>query len=109
MQKMDLARAKLHLRIDPDDTVEDVLISGWISAAYLAIEGKIFRKLYDDEAAIPEDSTGIVIDEGIHTIAQLILGHLYASRVAVAPGQAAELPMGVDWLLNPYINTAGGF
>jgi hypothetical protein len=109
MQKMDLSLAKRHLRIDPEDTEEDALISGWISAAYLAIEGKIFRKLYEDEVAIPEASTGIVIDEGIQTIAQLILGHLYGNREAVAPGQAAEIPMGVDWLLDPYINTAGGF
>ena len=109
MQKMDLARAKLHLRIDPEDTEEDALISGWIQAAYLAIEGKIFCKLYEDEADIPEGSTGIAIDEGIQTIAQFILGHFYANRDAVAPGQAAEVPMGVDWLLDPYINTAGGF
>lgn len=109
MQKMDLAHAKLHLRIDPEDAEEDALISGWIPAAYLAIEGKIFRKLYEVESSIPEGSTGIVIDEGIQTIAQLILGHLYVNREAVAPGQAVEIPLGVDWLMNPYINTAGGF
>ncbi len=107
MQRIDLARAKLHLRVD--DGEDDILITGWIAAAYLAIEGKIFAKLYEDEVAIPEGSTGIVIDEGIQTIAQLILGHLYSNREAVAPGQAAEIPMGVDWLLDPYINTAGGF
>lgn len=32
-----------HPRIDPEDTEEDALISGWIPAAYLAIEGKTFR------------------------------------------------------------------
>lgn len=109
MKKMDLAHAKVFLRIDTDDTEEDSLISGWILAAYLAIEGKIFCKLYEDEADIPEGSTGIAIDEGVQTIAQFILGHLYVNREAVAPGQAAEIPMGVDWLLDPYINTAGGF
>ena len=51
----------------------------------------------------------MVIDEAIHSAAQLIIGHLYASREAVAPGQSAEIPMGADWLLLPYINTAGGF
>lgn len=51
----------------------------------------------------------MVIDEAIHSAAQLIIGHLYANREAVAPGQAAEIPMGADWLLLPYINTAGGF
>lgn len=106
MKKMDLAHAKLHLRIDPEDTEEDALISGWIPAAYLAIEGKIFRKLYEDEASIPEGSTGIVIDEGIQSIAQLILGNLYFNRESAAPGQAAEMLLG---LMDPYINTAGGF
>lgn len=107
MQKMDLARAKLHLRVDDDE--DDTLIKGWIAAAYLAIEGKIFSKLFEDQADIPEGSVGVVIDEVIHSAAQLIIGHLYANREAVAPGQAAEIPMGVDWLLLPYINTAGGF
>ena len=107
MQKIDLARAKLHLRVDGDE--EDSLISGWIAAAYLAIEGKIFAKLYEAQADIPEGTVGVVIDEAIHSAAQLVIGHLYANREAVAPGQAAEIPMGADWLLLPYINTAGGF
>lgn len=107
MQRIDLARAKLHLRVD--DGEDDILITGWIAAAYLAIEGKIFAKLYEDQAEIPEGVVGVVIDEAIHSAAQLIIGHLYANREAVAPGQAAEIPMGVAWLLDPYINTAGGF
>lgn len=109
MQKIDLARAKLHLKVEEDEGEEDTLILGWIAAAYLAIEGKIFAKLYEDASGIPENSAGVVIDEVIHSVAQLIIGHLYANREAVAPGQAAEIPMGVDWLLLPYVNTAGGF
>lgn len=109
MQRIDLARAKLHLRVEPEDVEEDVLIEGWIAAAYLAIEGKIFRKLYEDAANIPPGSTGVEIDEVIHAAAQLILGHLYVNREAVAPGQAAPLPMGAEWLLDPYVDTAGGF
>lgn len=109
MERIDLARAKLHLRIEADDVEEDVLIEGWIAAAYLAIEGKIFRKLYADAAAIPAGSTGLVIDEVIHASAQLILGHLYVNREAVAPGQAATIPMGAEWLLAPYVDTSGGF
>lgn len=107
MQKIDLARAKLHLRVDGDE--EDALIEGWIAAAYLAIEGKIFAKLYEDEASIPEGVVGVVIDEVIHSAAQLIIGHLYAHREAVAPGAAAEIPMGADWLLLTRLNAAGGF
>lgn len=105
MQRIDLTRARLHLRVDDDE--EDELINGWIAAAYLAIEGKIFAKLYEGD--IPEGAVGVVIDEAINAAAQLILGHLNANREAVAPGQAAEIPMGADWLLLPYVNTSGGF
>lgn len=105
MQKIDLARTKLHLRVDGDE--EDTLIEGWIAAAYLAIEGKIFAKLYED--AIPDGAAGVLVDEVINSAALLIVGHLYANREAVAPGQQAEIPVGVDWLLLPYVNTAGGF
>lgn len=110
MAKIDLAAAKTHLRIDPDVTEEDTLIESWLLAAYLAIEGKIFRKVYADPGAVPADDTlGIGADEAINSAALLIIGHLYANREAVAPGQAAEIPMGADWLLRPYVNTAGGF
>ncbi|WP_159917867.1 head-tail connector protein [Pantoea sp. 18069] len=109
MQKIDLARAKLHLRMAEDDVEEDLLIEGWIAAAYLAIEGKIFSKLYEGEAEIPEGRTGVVIDEVIHAAAQLILGHLYVNREEVAPGQAATIPMGAEWLLLPYVDTSKGF
>ena len=110
MGKVDLATAKIDLRIDPDVTEEDTLIEVWIKAAYLAIEGKIFRKVYDAAADIPDtDPSGIVVDDVINSVALLIIGHLYANREAVAPGQAAAIPMGVDWLLDHYINTSQGF
>lgn len=106
MPKVDLARAKLHLRIDADE--EDALIEGWIVAAYLAIEGEIFRKVY--ESSVPEeDPTGVEVDEVINSAALFIIGHLNANREPVAPGQMAAIPLGVEWLLRPYKDTAGGF
>lgn len=106
MAKIDLATAKLHLRVD--DATEDALITAWIAAAYLAVEGSIFRKVY--AADVPEsDATGILADDLINSAALLIVGHLNANREATAPAGMAELPMGAQWLLQPYINTAGGF
>ncbi|MFT3815443.1 MAG: head-tail connector protein [Acidovorax sp.] len=106
--KIDLARAKLHLRVDGDD--EDTLIAAWIAAAYLVIEGAIFRKVYQADGEIPPtDTTGIVLDEVINSAALLIVGHLYANREATVNAQTIEVPMGAQWLLRPYINTAGGF
>lgn len=110
MSKVDLAAAKLHLRIDADVAEEDTLIGMWIEAAYLAIESKIFRKVYESAADIPEgDSTGVPADKALNAAALLILGHLYANREAVAPGQQAPIPLGTEWLLDGYINTNGGY
>lgn len=106
MAKIDLATAKLHLRVD-EGTEEDARIEAWIRTAYLAIEGKIFRRVYADE--VPAlDLTGIVADEAINSVALMILGHLYAHREAVVEGARSEVPMGPDWLLAPYINFNGG-
>lgn len=109
MPKVTLSTAKVHLRVDGDD--EDALIASWLSAAYLAIEGQIFRRVHDT-AVPPEDETGIVANEAINASALLILGHLYANREAVTQGQTGqpvEVPMGAAWLLMPYVHTSGGF
>ena len=103
--KIDLFAAKSHLRVYGDG--EDELIELWICAAYRAVEGKIFRKVYD--AAVPaEDVTGVLAEDDINAAAMLILGHLYANREAVTDGARVEVPMGAEWLLTPYINFAAG-
>lgn len=117
MPKIDLAAAKLHLRVDGDD--EDSLITTYLAAAYRAVEGKIFCRVLDEEPpepATPEDvvppgpAVGQVWAwEDLNAAALLILGHLYANREAVVPGQNIEVPMGAQWLLMPYVNTAGGY
>lgn len=106
MAKIDLATAKAHLRAD-SGSEEDALITAWIDAAYLAVEGKIFRRVYAD--AVPTlDITGVAADAAINAAVLLILGHLYAQREAVAEGARTEVPMGAEWLLTPYINYSAG-
>lgn len=108
MAKIDLAAAKLHLRVDGSD--EDALITAWIAAAYSNVEGRIFRKVYDSAETIPEeDTTGIKVNEAINAAVLLIVGHLYANREDVLTGTTATaLPMGSEFLITPYINFAGG-
>lgn len=108
MAKIDLAAAKLHLRVDSSD--EDTLISAWIAAAYSNVEGRIFRKVYDTAETIPEeDATGIKVTEAINAAVLLIVGHLYANREdVVIQGQPVALPQGSEYLLAPYVNYAGG-
>lgn len=105
MEKVGIATAKAHLRVSGNE--EDALIGALIDAAYLAVEGKVFRKVYAD--AVPEaDPAGVVANEAINAAVLLIVGHLYANREAVVQGQAVEVPMGAEWLLAPYVNYAGG-
>lgn len=100
MPKITLDDAKLHLRVDAND--EDSLIASWILAAYLAIEGKIFRKVV--EALPAEGSTDVEADAAINAAALLIVGHLNENR-----GDASvRIPSAADWLLLPYVNFAGG-
>lgn len=109
MPKITLAQAKAHQRLDLADTSEDALIGIWLSAAYLAVQGEIFRKVYDAEGDIPaDDLTGLEADDAINAAALLIFGHLYSNREAVVQGQAVEVPMGAKWLLTQHINHEGG-
>lgn len=100
MPKITLEQAKLHLRVDGPE--EDVLISSWILAAYLAIEGKIFRKVVAEEPA--PDSLDVQVDEAINSAVLLILGHLHENRGS----ESVEMPQAAIWLVTPYINYAGG-
>ena len=108
MAKVDLATVKAHLRVT--DSAEDALIGAYLAAAYKAIEGQLFRKVYETGATIPvADTTGIFTNETINSAALLIVGHLFANREAVTLGTGlATLPMGVDYLLTPDVNYAGG-
>lgn len=108
MAKIDIAAAKLHLRVDGSD--EDTLIAAWIAAAYSNVEGRIFRKVYETGATIPaEDTTGVHVNEAINAAVLLIVGHLYANREDVITGvTATPMPMGSEFLITPYINFAGG-
>lgn len=97
--KIDLARAKLHLRVDVE--IDDAMITSLIAAAYIAIEGKVFRKIYD--SSVPAgDTTGIVADEAINAAALMIVMALYDSP-------QAPIPEGVDFFITPYILTSAGF
>lgn len=102
--KILLDTAKAHLRVD--SAFEDALIADWIDAAYLVIEGKIFRKIYD--GAVPQaDATGIVANPAINAAAQLIVGELYSIRESQTERPLTE-NKAVDMLLTPYVNFVGG-
>lgn len=104
-----LEAAKLHLRVD--HSAEDALIASQVAAAYRAIETKLFRRIYPTPAdvIVAQDETGIVVDATLNAAVLMLVGHLYANREAAAAVAVVEVPMGVEWLIEGYVNCAGGY
>jgi uncharacterized phiE125 gp8 family phage protein len=71
----------------------------WVMPAYgsnwpaTALTANAVRVTYESGAA--------TVQGPVKSAILLILGHLYRNREAVTDKQAAELPMGVQWLLRP--------
>lgn len=92
---IDLARVKLHLRVDGDE--EDTLITGYIEAAKAHVEQHCDRTLVEVDPVEP-DEMGLTRD--VEQAILLLVGHWYANREAVALGTiATAVPLAVDRLL----------
>ena len=94
-QFLTLEQVKLNLKVEHDD--EDDLILSLISAAFDAFEQTTNRKLYEEDASIPEDvSNGMTVTDSIIQGAHMLIGHWYKNRESV--GNGAEIPMATEWL-----------
>lgn len=95
-----LEQVKFQCRIDHDD--EDTLLIGYMAAARDHVQMHLDRTIYD--LAVPADDPDGVIDNASFDQATLmIVAHWYANRESVVVGTiSGELPMSVDFLLNPY-------
>lgn len=54
------------------------------------------------QAAARATNYGMVVNDSIKSAVLLTVGHLYANREATTPRQLADLPMGVQFLLQPF-------
>ena len=92
---IDLARVKLHLRIDGDD--EDAIIAGYFEAAKSHVAMHCDRVLVETEPTGPEQM-GFTPD--VEQAVLLLVGHWYANREAVVTGtNSTAVPLAVDRLL----------
>lgn len=94
---IDLARVKLHLKVDGDE--EDLLITGYFEAAKSHVAMHCDRELVDSAPAGPEQM-GFTPD--VEQAVLLLVGHWYANREAVVTGTiSTAVPLAVDRLLWP--------
>lgn len=92
---IDLARVKLHLRVDGDE--EDTVIAGYFEAAKSHVAMHCDRILVEADPAGP-DEMGLTPD--VEQAILLLVGHWYANREAVVIGTiSTAVPLAVDRLL----------
>ena len=92
---IDLARVKLHLKLDGDE--EDLLVAGYVEAAKSHVAMHCNRELVDTVPTGPEQM-GFTPD--VEQAVLLLVGHWYANREAVVTGVTSmAVPLAVDRLL----------
>lgn len=92
---IDLARVKLHLKLDGDE--EDSLVIGYFEAAKSHVAMHCDRELVETAPTGPEQM-GFTPD--VEQAVLLLVGHWYANREAVVTGVTpATVPLAVDRLL----------
>lgn len=107
---LDLSIIKPHVRLEVEDTEEDVLLETYATAAQRLVENQTGRTLYATAGEIPVDGGGaptddsaLVLDDDLTTAMLLLIGHWFENREAVVIGSTpAELPMAVEALIAPY-------
>ncbi|WP_347911374.1 head-tail connector protein [Pseudomonas grandcourensis] len=92
---LDLARVKLHLRVDGDE--EDSIITGYLDAAKAHVAMHCDRVLVEATPVEPEEM-GLTPD--VEQAILLLVGHWYANREAVVIGTiSSAVPLAVERLL----------
>lgn len=92
---LDLARVKLHLRLDGDE--EDSIVTGYIEAAKAHVAMHCDRVLVETDPIGPEEM-GLTPD--VEQAILLLVGHWYANREAVVTGTiSTAVPLAVERLL----------
>lgn len=107
---LELDDVKVHCSIELGDTSQDTYLGGLIAAAKGAVQARTGRWI--DPADKPAGSTAADFStdelEMARHAARLLIAGWYLNRESqMAAGAAAELPMGVKFLLEPLRDFSG--
>lgn len=97
-----LDNVKTQLRLEPDFSEHDQLLTNLINAAQRSIERNYYCRLVSTEAeleTLPTGNPGYVADEDIRLAMQMMVAQWYLSPAGAEVGTPSEL--GVEFLLFP--------
>lgn len=100
MVSLDLVKS--HLRIDGD--FDDAYLTQLLMSANVGVEKYCDRRIVDSQAELDAlDDADAILSNGLIDQAKLMLiAHWYHQREAVSAGAMNEVPMAIDFMLNPY-------
>lgn len=94
---------KRQLRLEDDDTSEDVLLSALGAAAESRTSTFLNRPLYAKADDIPDgDTRGLVVSDDIRLAMLMLVTHFYENRSATSEVEMLEAPQAYNWLVSPY-------
>ena len=92
---MELAEAKLYLRVD--GTADDDTITGMITAAAKYIDGQTGKT----EVKTGTDTWGAITADALYILAnKIMIAHWYENRGIVTPGTVNNIPRSADAIIN---------
>jgi hypothetical protein len=108
-----LIEAKIQCSLLPDENEFDRWFSQTIPALKPTIENVINRTIFADQAALDTHlatldaielplNKSIVITESIKLAMKMLLGHWFNNREASSTMTIKDVPMSVDYLIDPY-------
>lgn len=109
-----LSEVKSHCVIDEDSSHDDILLTGFISAAKNHIAQTLNRKIVsrtsdielDEDTLLPIDEYVLAMDteagSSIRLALLLVVGHWYLNRESTSTLTIKEVPMSFNALLQPY-------
>jgi hypothetical protein len=103
MSLVPLATFKQHIKVEDDETDEDVVIQAYLDGAEGAVAAHLCRPLIASDATPTADTYEIPLLPAVTAAILIMAGHLYANRETVVTGTiSTELPMSVQFLLAPH-------
>lgn len=94
---------KRQLKLEEDDTSEDVLLDALGAAAESRTKTFLNRPLFTKAEDIPsDDDRGLVVSADIRLAMLMLVTHFYENRSTVTEVEMLESPMAYKWLVSPY-------